>query len=118
METFCDYCQKNLSTPSKFKQHMYLKHGEEVILGICHSRISELPSNNDEDAADRPFACQICGARYKNKRTLSAHRKLHSKESYCDICHKGFSSPSKFRDHMLFVHEVHVILNTYNKSNS
>ncbi|CAH0389738.1 unnamed protein product [Bemisia tabaci] len=33
----------------------------------------------------KPYVCKVCGARYKNFRSLRDHRKAHTSETICDL---------------------------------
>ncbi|CAH0389752.1 unnamed protein product [Bemisia tabaci] len=52
----------------------------------------------------RPYACDICGACYKHSSTLYSHKKIHTEETACVVCHKKFSSKNNLRKHLRFVH--------------
>ncbi|CAH1399495.1 unnamed protein product [Nezara viridula] len=50
----------------------------------------------------RRFLCNTCGRSYKNKRSLSSHKKIECGKPpryYCNLCPRGFFYKSKLMLH-------------------
>lgn len=52
---------------------------------------------------ERPFACTICGATFKQRCELPKHMRTHSTERLylCSECGKVFKHPGNLKDHMV-----------------
>lgn len=56
------------------------------------------------DYTEGPFSCPKCSASYKFKTSWYNHMKLHSGETYCQLCKKAHATVYSYRRHMIMVH--------------
>ena len=84
---YCAECDKTFATAPNYKRHManFAGHNASVVF-------------------DKPFACEICGATFREKKTLTDHRRIHTGERpySCEICSKTFRTNAHLHRHKPF----------------
>lgn len=72
----CAQCEKVCSTKKLLRYHL-----------TTHSEV-------------RPYACEVCNKRFKQRHEVNAHKRSHSNPSFqCDICSKMFVHKSHLTSH-------------------
>ena len=88
----CDSCHKEFSY-----RHELIAHQ----LSSACTTTNNIKFNREEEGSSRPFECEECGKRYKEKKALTRHKKTHAETRpyTCGRCGKGF-----FRQYYLLRH--------------
>lgn len=91
---FCAYCTKLFATWEELFEHKKKlcrnKNGKEP---AQKSAVDELSGKDKERALNNPFACDVCGQIFKNKRSIGKHKiRAHSAPGtkLCSYCIKVF----------------------------
>ncbi|XP_043240055.1 protein tramtrack, beta isoform-like isoform X7 [Amphibalanus amphitrite] len=58
----------------------------------------------EDGSQDDPVACDICGAKYKYRRNLKEHQKMHQGQTTCVMCGQQLSGMRNMRRHMVTRH--------------
>ena len=103
----CAVCNKEYSTPRKYKKHM-LTHvtNHRYICEVCSKNCpspSKLQRHLLSHTGQKPYLCVICSRQFSTAGNLKKHSLIHTGEkSYtCDKCCKQFSQAGNLREHML-----------------
>ncbi|KAJ6638789.1 Zinc finger protein [Pseudolycoriella hygida] len=105
----CKYCDKSFSQNTILKTHMTLHTGKTVKCPDCDkkfSRASYLILHKREHTGEKPYVCDRCPNRYKQKSHLDRHMDTHLGVKYrCEICQKEYSKQWSLKMHM-FTHSA------------
>ncbi|XP_031628730.1 zinc finger protein 813-like [Contarinia nasturtii] len=105
----CLICQKRFTQNTILKTHMTLHTGKKIKCPDCDrlfSRRSNLILHRREHTGEKPYACEHCPKRYKQKSHLDQHIGTHLGVKYtCEIngCNKVYSKRWSLKVHM-FTH--------------
>ncbi|CAH1994827.1 unnamed protein product [Acanthoscelides obtectus] len=100
----CHLCSLSCSTDKTLSRHMQIMHVPRVC-DICGKVLSSIPSlkthKKTVHSDDKPFACQFCDKRFKQKSYLSLHLKTHTDDRpfACQVCSRRFITMSNFKKH-------------------
>jgi KRAB domain-containing zinc finger protein len=99
-----DHCEKSFKTIQGLKKHLHSIKKRKC--GICSKEVRDinlhmmqLHSNNE-----RPYECLFCDKKFKTKREVTIHEKIHDKKFKCTLCTKKFAQKAQL-DYHLKVHE-------------
>ncbi|XP_037029072.1 zinc finger protein 2 homolog [Bradysia coprophila] len=105
----CKYCDKSFSQNTILKTHMTLHTGKTVKCPDCDkkfSRASYLILHKREHTGEKPYSCDRCPNRYKQKSHLDRHMDTHLGVKYpCEVCQKEYSKQWSLKMHM-FTHSA------------
>ncbi|XP_063697524.1 zinc finger protein 431-like [Culicoides brevitarsis] len=93
-----------ISSPKSTKKRKISKNSP--VKRIKNSKIEEKPV---PDSISSDFVCEICRKSFKNKLSLSTHKRYCSTEhmnTTCDDCQKTFDSHYQFKVHMQVTHNL------------
>lgn len=79
----CNWCEAEFYTPKDLKLHNLKEHAE---------------------TAFKMYLCDLCGAKFKERKVLNAHRRyVHSDErpEVCTSCNKSFKTKSQLKNHLV-----------------
>jgi len=88
------------------EQKMNLKAAKQHKCPICFKefgKIHHMKRHIDQvHSAERPFKCDKCNARFKDKYNLKVHQRIHTGEKpyNCIICNKRFNQKSALTSHL------------------
>ncbi|KAH8318067.1 hypothetical protein KR074_006267 [Drosophila pseudoananassae] len=103
--TFCDVCQKTLSSVTALKLHKAGMHQnvKPYICDSCGKQLKTITALNEHKLVhtdNRPFVCTICKAGFKNRARLKAHHQIHEEPSFvCNICGKKLQTRRTWNMH-------------------
>ncbi|KAG6459863.1 hypothetical protein O3G_MSEX011656 [Manduca sexta] len=85
----CPICEKPIASRSNVDKHIMRVHGEK----------KEKPRNH---------VCQMCGKGFTDKKALTQHEVIHSRDRplSCDICQQTFKQKASLYTHRKRVHKV------------
>ena len=124
-EFVCAICNKVLKTKWSYDQHQQQIHRGQKRTYNCRFCQMNFPNGyalhrhqlTEGHVSKRPifdssefkngFRCNICDARFKNKKTLTAHQKnIHVQDqTECELCKKVFANRDYYSSHKRLVHE-------------
>ena len=124
-EFVCKICNKVLKTKWSYDQHQQQIHRGQKRTYNCRFCQMNFPNGyalyrhqlTEGHVSKRPivdssefkngFRCNICDARFKNKKTLTAHQKnIHVQDqTECELCKKVFANRDYYSSHKRLVHE-------------
>lgn len=103
--TFCDICNKTLSSVTALKLHKEGMHQnvKPYICDSCGKQLKTITALNEHKLVhtdSRPFECTICKAGFKNRARLKAHHQIHEEPSFvCNICGKKLQTRRTWNMH-------------------
>lgn len=90
------------------KQERTRRHVGCDICGKVFRDVYHLNRHKLSHSGEKPFACPVCGLRFKRKDRMSYHVRSHDgsvgKPYVCQTCGKGFSRPDHLNGHIKQVH--------------
>lgn len=99
----CDLCRYRFKRKDHLKDH-YKIH-RIFSCNMCN-KIFSLKTDlvrhlrTHSTTQDCPYTCDICDARFKNKKYMKKHRAAHQKEFNCKICSKNFQMQQHLMKHL------------------
>lgn len=81
--------------------HPHHLNDESTSVGIStEDGLAEAQSETSEDAANRPFRCDLCDKSYIHHRSLTNHKKTHQVGMFeCTVCFKLFNNMAALYSH-------------------
>ena len=66
----------------------------------------ELNEHKSIHTGEKPFSCELCEMRFRQKKTLKDHQRTHTGEKRfsCELCDKRFAHKSGLKNHMFTTH--------------
>lgn len=105
----CKFCDKSFTQNTILKTHMTLHTGKTVKCPDCDkkfSRASYLILHRREHTGEKPYACELCPNRYRQKSHLDRHVDTHMGVRHkCEECGKEYTKMWSLKMHM-FSHGV------------
>ncbi|ALC47175.1 wek [Drosophila busckii] len=105
--TYCDICNKTLSSAAALKLHKDGIHGDikPFVCDHCGKQLKTKTALNEHKLVhteDRPFTCKVCNAGFKNRARLKMHHQIHEEPNYtCNICGKKLQTRRTWNMHKL-----------------
>ncbi|XP_076039593.1 uncharacterized protein LOC143024615 [Oratosquilla oratoria] len=114
----CDICSKGFICPSDLRKHVERVHlkvrKNEVMCEVCGKPFSDTRAMkihiNAIHTKEVQYPCPDCKMVFHSLTNMVTHRRrMHGgtegRKNVCEVCGKGFCSPSDLRTHMKVVHE-------------
>ena len=114
----CDICNKGFICPSDLRKHVERVHlkvrKNEVVCEVCGKPFSDSRAMkihiNAIHTKEVQYPCPDCKMVFHSLTNMVTHRRrMHGgtegRKNVCDLCGKGFCSPSDLRTHIKVVHE-------------
>lgn len=78
--------------------------GEEVVLDVVTSSVSESASAQQAEQSEHPFQCLDCGKSFRWSSRLTHHQRSHNNERpyRCNLCPKAFKGSSALLYHQRY----------------
>ncbi|XP_055685466.1 zinc finger protein OZF-like [Lutzomyia longipalpis] len=100
----CSICQKAFRQYATLKTHMAIHTGKPIECPDCKKtfcRISFLHVHMRKHTGEKPYACDRCPNRYRQKCHLDQHMDTHDGVKYqCEVCKKEYSKRWSLKIHM------------------
>ncbi|XP_034022318.1 POZ-, AT hook-, and zinc finger-containing protein 1 isoform X1 [Thalassophryne amazonica] len=97
-----------LTVDSSRKRERTRRHVGCDICGKVFRDVYHLNRHKLSHSGEKPYACHVCGLRFKRKDRMSYHVRSHDgsvgKPYVCQSCGKGFSRPDHLNGHIKQVH--------------
>uniref|UniRef100_A0A8C6UZS8 POZ/BTB and AT hook containing zinc finger 1 n=1 Tax=Neogobius melanostomus TaxID=47308 RepID=A0A8C6UZS8_9GOBI len=97
-----------LALDSSRKRERTRRHVGCDICGKVFRDVYHLNRHKLSHSGEKPYACHVCGLRFKRKDRMSYHVRSHDgsvgKPYVCQSCGKGFSRPDHLNGHIKQVH--------------
>ncbi|MBN3306838.1 PATZ1 protein, partial [Amia calva] len=98
----------HVSVDSSRKRERTRRHVGCDICGKVFRDVYHLNRHKLSHSGEKPYACPVCGLRFKRKDRMSYHVRSHDgsvgKPYVCQSCGKGFSRPDHLNGHIKQVH--------------
>ncbi|CAL4128378.1 unnamed protein product, partial [Meganyctiphanes norvegica] len=114
----CDICSKGFICPSDLRKHVERVHlkvrKNEVMCDLCGKPFSDSRAMrihiNAVHTKEVQHPCPDCKMVFHSLTNMVTHRRrMHGgaegRKHICEVCHKGFCSPSDLKTHIRVVHE-------------
>lgn len=114
----CDICNKGFICPSDLRKHVERVHlkvrKNEVMCDLCGKPFSDSRAMrihiNAVHTKEVQHPCPDCKMVFHSLTNMVTHRRrMHGgtegRKHICEVCHKGFCSPSDLKTHVRVVHE-------------
>ncbi|XP_059617736.1 nuclear pore complex protein Nup153 [Phlebotomus argentipes] len=100
----CSVCQKTFRQYATLKTHMAIHNGKPIGCPDCKktfSRVAFLHVHQRKHTGEKPYACDRCPNRYRQKCHLDQHMDTHDGVKYqCEVCQKEYSKKWSLKVHM------------------
>ncbi|XP_048003229.1 oocyte zinc finger protein XlCOF6-like isoform X21 [Leguminivora glycinivorella] len=98
----CKECTGNFDSVEDLASHLNTKHGLDVNLNYHHGLV---PVKLDKNK----LRCLVCSKNFSNIRALCKHTGTHYRNYTCDVCGKGYETPTGLHHHGQVDHLAKII---------
>lgn len=103
----CEKCNLEFGTHDEFKEHVSMVHvtNGDYPCDVCSRKFTSKTSlfhhKKSHSDNEKPFKCEYCNWRFRNRGHLSVHLYRHTGERpyVCSICNRGFKQKGDMRKH-------------------
>lgn len=104
----CEFCNEIFRSEKKFRIHQFKRYGvahykcSVCEKGFINADTLKRHSFTHLRVEDRPFECNVCGAKFADKLNCAVHVRRHTKKYIheCKDCGKTFATTTELKMHM------------------